>query len=99
MNHIYVNIYTDKVKFYIVYYDQNERRQIKNDEIILPISFSMGDKLYYIKKIISTIIKQYNIESYSLEVDSDIGVDIVEAVKMEGVLEELFSSKGVMLWK
>ncbi|MDU4860472.1 MAG: hypothetical protein E6356_00535 [Terrisporobacter othiniensis] len=99
MNHIYVNIYTDKVKFYIVYYDQSERRQIKNDEIILPISFSMGDKLYYIKKIISTIIKQYNIESYCLEVDSDIGVDIVEAVKMEGVLEELFSSKGVMLWK
>lgn len=99
MNHIYVNIYKDKVKFYIVYYDQSERRQIKNDEIILPISFSMGDKLYYIKKIISTIIKQYNIESYCLEVDSDIGVDIVEAVKMEGVLEELFSSKGVMLWK
>lgn len=99
MNHIYVNIYTDKVKFYIVYYDQSEKRQIKDDEIILPISFSMGDKLYYIKKIISTIIKQYNIESYCLEVDSDIGVDIVEAVKMEGVLEELFSSKGVMLWK
>ncbi|MBN9647374.1 hypothetical protein J0L31_10275 [Terrisporobacter glycolicus] len=99
MNHIYVNIYTDKVKFYIVYYDQSENRQIKDDEIILPISFSMGDKLYYIKKIISTIINQYNIESYCLEVDRDIGVEIVDAVKMEGVLEELFSSKGVMLWK
>lgn len=99
MNHIYVNIYTDKVKFYIVYYDQNEKRKIKDDEIILPISFSMGDKLYYIKKIISTIINQYNIETYCLEVDSDIGVEIVDAVKMEGVLEELFSSKGVMLWK
>lgn len=99
MNHIYVNIYTDKVKFYIVYYDQSDKRKIKDDEIILPISFNMGDKLYYIKKIISTIIKQYNIESYCLEVDSDIGVEIVDAVKMEGVLEELFSSKGVMLWK
>ncbi|WP_434798954.1 hypothetical protein [Terrisporobacter vanillatitrophus] len=99
MNHIYVNIYTDKVKFYIVYYDQSDKRKIKDDEIILPISFNMGDKLYYIKKIISTIINQYNIESYCLEVDSDIGVEIVDAVKMEGVLEELFSSKGVMLWK
>jgi len=99
MNHIYVNIYTDKVKLYIVYYDQNEIRQIKDDEIILPISFSMGDKLYYIKKIISTIINQYNIETYCLEVDNDIGVEIVDAVKMEGVLEELFSGKGVMLWK
>ncbi|WP_322395964.1 hypothetical protein, partial [Clostridium perfringens] len=92
-------IYTDKVKLYIVYYDQNEKRKIKDDEIILPISFSMGDKLYYIKKIISTIINQYSIETYCLEVDSDIGVEIVDAVKMEGVLEELFSSKGVMLWK
>lgn len=99
MNHIYVNIYTDKVKFYIAYYDQNEKRKIKDDEIILPISFSMGDKLYYIKKIINTIINQYNIEAYCLEVDGDIGVEIVDAVKMEGVLEQLFSSKGVVLWK
>ena len=99
MNHIYVNIYIDKVKFYIVYYEQNEKRKIKYDEIILPISFSTGDKLFYIKKLISTVIDQYNIETYNLEVDNDIGVEIVDAVKMEGVLEELFSSKGVILWK
>lgn len=99
MNHIYVNIYIDKVKFYIVYYEQNEKRKIKDDEIILPISFSTGDKLFYIKKLISTVIDQYNIETYNLEVDNDIGVEIVDAVKMEGVLEELFSSKGVILWK
>lgn len=99
MNHIYVNIYIDKVKFYIVYYEQNEKRKIKDDEIILPISFSTGDKLFYIKKLISTVIDQYNIETYNLEVDNDIGVEIVDAVKMEGVLEQLFSSKGVILWK
>lgn len=99
MNHIYVNIYADKVKFYIVYYEQNEKRIIKDNEIILPISFSLGDKLYYIKKLISTIINQYNIETYNLEIDNDIGVEIVDVVKMEGVLEELFSSKGVILWK
>lgn len=99
MNHIYVNIYVDKVKFYIVYYEQNKKRIIKDDEIILPISFNLGDKLYYIKKLISTIIDQYNIETYNLEIDNDIGVEIVDVVKMEGVLEELFSSKGVILWK
>ena len=99
MNHIYVNIYIDKVKFYIVYYEKKEKRKIKDDEIILPISFSIGDKLFYIKKLISTVIDQYNIETYNLEVDNDIGVEIVDAVKMEGVLEELFSSKGVILWK
>ena len=99
MNHIYVNIYIDKIKFYIVYYDKNKKKVIKDDEIILPVSFSMGDKLYYIKKLISTIIDQYNIEMYKLEIDNDVGVEIIDAVKIEGVLEELFSSKGVMLWK
>ena len=34
-----------------------------------------------------------------MEIDKDIGIGIIEAVKMEGVLEELFSCKGVMLWK
>ena len=34
-----------------------------------------------------------------MEVDDDIDIDIIEVVKMEGVLEELFSCKGVMLWK
>ena len=99
MNHIYINVYVDKIKFYIVYFEKNERRQIKEGEIILPASFSMGDRLYYIKKIISTISDQYSIEAYNLAVDNDIGVEIVDAVKIEGVLEELFSSKGVILWK
>lgn len=99
MNHIYIQIYVDKIRFYIVYYEKNEKRKIKDNEIILPNSFNMGDKLYYIKKMISTIIDKYNIEAYNLEVDNDIGVKIIDAVKIEGVIEELFSSKGVILWK
>ena len=51
------------------------------------------------KKLISTIIDQYDVLAYNMEVDSDIGIEIVDAVKMEGVLEELFSCKGVVLWK
>ena len=97
MIHIYVNIFEDKVDF--MEYGKREIYKIKENEIILPISFSIGDKLSYIKKIISVIIEQYNIETYSMEIDKDIGIGIIEAVKMEGVLEELFSCKGVMLWK
>lgn len=99
MNHIYINIYVDNVKFYIVCFEKNERRKIKDGEITLPLSFSMGDRLYYIKKMINTIIEQYSIEGYNIQLDNDIGVEIVDAVKIEGILEELFSSKGVMLWK
>ena len=99
MNHIYINIYVDKIKFYIVYLEKSEQRKIKDDEIILPASFCMGDRLYYIKKIIDTISNQYSIETYNIQVDEDIGIEIVESVKIEGILEELFSSKGVILWK
>ena len=53
----------------------------------------------YIKKIVSTIIEQYNITTYTIDIDEDIGIEIIEAVKIEGVLEELFSCKGVEVWK
>ena len=86
MNHIYIKIFEDKINFNIVDYENKEKRKIKEDEIIVPLSFSMGDKLYYVL-------------AYNMEVDSDIGIEIVDAVKMEGVLEELFSCKGVVLWK
>ena len=99
MNHIYINIYVDKIKFYIVCFEKSKQRKIRDGEIILPTSFCMGDKLYYIKKIISTISDQYIIKTYNIQVDNDIGIEIVESVKIEGILEELFSSKGVILWK
>lgn len=99
MNHIYVKIFIDRVSFCIVSNRQKERVKIKENEIILPLSFSIGDRLFYIKKIISIMINQYNIEAYTMQMDDDIGIEIVDAVKMEGVLEELFSCKGVVRWK
>ena len=99
MNHIYINIFEEKIKYYIDEFEINKRIKIKENEIIIPISFSTGERLSYIKNIISVIIDQYNIKAYNMEVDDDIDIDIIEVVKMEGVLEELFSCKGVMLWK
>lgn len=99
MNYIYIKIFQDKIEFNIVNYKKTEIIKIKENEIILPVSFSIGDRLYYIKKIISTIIDQYNIEKYNLELDSNIGVEIIDSVKIEGVLEELFSGKGVIPWR
>ncbi len=99
MMYIYVNVFEDRVLFSVIEFEEKEEYKIKEEEIILPASFSMGNKLAYIKKIISVIIDQYNIKAYNMEVDDDIDIDIIEVVKMEGVLEELFSCKGVMLWK
>ena len=88
MNHIYINIFEEKIKYYIDEFEINKRIKIKENEIIIPISFSTGERLSYIKNIISILIEQYDIESYNIEVDDDIGTKIIEVVKIEGVLEE-----------
>ncbi len=99
MNHIYVNIFVDKIEINVVDYENDRSHKVKHDMILLPISFGMGDKLSYIKKLISVIIDQYDVKFYTLNIDEDIGKEIVDAVKIEGVLEELFSCKGVELWR
>lgn len=99
MNLIYIDIFINKLQFCVINYINNERCRVRSEEIIIPVSFSIGEKLKYIKKMISTIIEQYKITFYSIVVDDDMGVNIIDAVKIEGVLEELFSCKGVELWK
>lgn len=75
MNHIYINIFEEKIKYYIDEFEINKRIKIKENEIIIPISFSTGERLSYIKNIISILIEQYDIESYNIEVDDDIGTN------------------------
>lgn len=99
MNHIYINIFVNKIEIYVSDCKNDEKYKVKHEVILLPVSFDMGDKLYYIKKIISVIINQYDIKFYKINIDEDVGKEIVDAVKIEGVLEELFSCKGVELWR
>ena len=51
MNHIYINIFEEKIKYYIDEFEINKRIKIKENEIIIPISFSTGERLSYIKNI------------------------------------------------
>lgn len=99
MNLIYIKIFINRLQFSVINYIDHERNELKNEEIIIPTSFSIGDKLNYIKRIINSIIEQYEIVYYNIDLDNEIGVKIIESVKIEGVLEELFSCKGVELWK
>ena len=55
MNHIYINIFEEKIKYYIDEFEINKRIKIKENEIIIPISFSIGERLSYIKNIISKV--------------------------------------------
>lgn len=99
MNLIHIKIFIDRLQLSIIDYIDNKKITMKNEEVIFPVSFNIGDRLNYIKKIVSMVIEAYNISGYKIELDEDIGVEIIDAVKIEGVLEELFSCKGVELWK
>ncbi len=43
MNHIYINIFEEKIKYYIDEFETNKRIKIKENEIIIPLSFSTGE--------------------------------------------------------
>lgn len=99
MNLIHIIIFVDRLHLSITNYIDNKKITIKNEEVIFPASFNIGDRLNYIKKIVSMMIDSCEIDEYKVELDKDIGVEIIDAVKIEGVLEELFSCKGVRLWR
>ena len=45
MNLISINIYIDRIQFEVFSIDNGKRNSVLQNEIKIPISFSMGDKL------------------------------------------------------
>lgn len=89
-----INIFIDKIEFNIFEYEY-EKKDILQDKIIVPQSFNIGDKLNYIRKFMVRLIKQYRIEKAYINIEDSIGIDVINIVKMEGILEELLSNCGV----
>ena len=87
MVYIDINILSDKIEFSIFRNFSNNKKILKRNEIIFPICYSSPQRLNYIG---------------NLDRDEDIKVlidEMREVVKIEGVLEELFISKGVKTWR
>lgn len=89
-----INIFIDKIEFNIFEY-KYEKKDILQDKIIVPQSFNIGDKLNYIRKFMAKLIKQYGIEKAYMSIEDNLGIDVINIVKMEGVLDELLSNCGV----
>ncbi|WP_042275499.1 hypothetical protein [Faecalimicrobium dakarense] len=89
-----INIFIDKIEFNIFEYEY-EKKDILQDKIIVPKSFNIGDKLNYIRKFMVRLIKQYKIEKAYMNIEDDLGIEAINIVKMEGVLDELLSNCGV----
>ena len=60
MNLISINIYIDRIQFEVFSIDNGKRNNVLQNEIKIPISFSMGDKLEYIRKFMRMIINRCN---------------------------------------
>ena len=98
---VFMNIYIfiDKVEFKIFKLENNENREFIKNKIIIPKSFEMGDKLNYLRKFIITLINKYDVKKSNITVEDAIGIDIIDIVKIEGVIEEVFSNCGVKICK
>lgn len=94
-----INIFIDKLEFNIFESTNNYKKDILRDEIIIPKSFGIGNKLNYLRKFMKMLINQYNIKKAYINIEDAIGVDIVDIVKIEGVVEEVLSNRGVNICK
>ena len=107
MIYIDMDILTDKLQFSICRYFSNTKKVIRRDEIVLPRCYNTAQKLNYVRNLVSIFIEEDNIKYYKihigdLENNEDVKKildDMEKAIKMEGVLEELFISRGVEKWK
>ena len=92
MNLISINIYIDKIQFEIFSIYNDKKNIIQQNEIRIPVSFSIGDKLEYIRKFISIIIKQNKVKKAYINIKDRLEM---YTIKFEATLEELLSSYGV----
>lgn len=99
MNFINVNIFIDRIEFYIFNIENNEKRVIMSDTIVIPKSFQIGDKLNYLRKFLIMLVQKYSIKKSNIVIEDAIGIDIIDIVKVEGIVEEVFSNCGVIICK
>ena len=76
MNLISIDIYRDKIQFEVFSIYNNKRNSVLQNEIKIPISFSIGDKLEYLRKFIITIINHNKVKKAYLNINDNLDIDI-----------------------
>lgn len=94
-----LNIFYEKIEFDIYSIENQEKIEKLKNNIILPKSFKIGDKLVYVRKMLNTLVRQYDVGNSHINIKNNIGIDIIDYIKLEGVVEEVLSSCGVEIWK
>ena len=93
---VYIDVYIldDRMKFKIL----RGATVIRENEIAFPACYSTAQKLNYIRNLVEIFINEYKISSFKVKIN-DLNNDTTDSIKIEGVLEELFLSRGVQLWR
>jgi len=94
-----IDIFIDKIEFNIFKLQDQNKTDIIKDKIIIPKSFDIGNKLNYLRRFIVTLVNQYSIKKSHINIEDSIGIDVIDIVKIEGVIEELLSNCGVKICK
>lgn len=99
MSYINIWINRDEIKFKIYKFKNGEEKIIIQDKIISPRSFDIGNRLNYLRKMLKILLKQYSIGKARLNIEDNIKKDLINIIKMEGMIEELLSNCGVEICK
>lgn len=96
---INIRIFINEILFTISRFEKETEITMIENKLIIPKSFNIGNKLKYIRKYITTLINLYCIEQAYLNTDEYSDVEIIELLKIEGLIEECLSNCGVNICK
>ena len=74
---------------------------LHSSKLVVPRALDIPDKLSFIRNTLISIISQYNVKRANLEIiEEDLkDENIVNLIKLEGIIQELLSTSGVEIWK
>lgn len=96
---ISINIYLKEIAFTIYKMENDIKKNITENKIVIPLALDTGERLKYIRKLITTITKLYSVSYAYIKTNEYLENGIIEILKMEGLVEESLSSCGVKICK
>lgn len=93
-----IKIYIDKIEFIILKDNGEYKIELYKGKIAIPKAFNKGEQLKYIRKVMATILNQYSVKNATIFLE-EVDLDVINMVKMEGVIEEVLASHEVNIWR
>lgn len=96
---INIRIFINQILFTIGKFEKETEIIMIENKLVIPKAFNIGDKLKYIRKYITTLVDLYCIKQAYLNTDEYSEIEIIELLKIEGLIEESLANCGVNICK